>query len=81
MTMKITNLDKKNAAMIKEIKLNKNDGLRKISGNINNIDIAPLEEKYLTVEFETNIDFPEEIDISRTFTKDGSVKTYKIKLK
>lgn len=81
MTMKITNLDKKNAAMIKEIKLNKNDGLRKISGNINNIDIAPLEEKYLTVEFETNIDFPEKIDISRTFTKDGSVKTYKIKLK
>ena len=81
MTMKITNLDKKNAAMIKEIKLNKNDGLRKISGNINNIDIAPVEEKYLTVEFETNIDFPEEIDISRTFTKDGSVKTYKIKLK
>lgn len=81
LTMKITSFDKKNVATITEIKLNKNDGLRKVSANIDNIVLEPLEEKYLTIEFETNIDFPEEIDISRTFPKDGSMKTYKIKLK
>lgn len=81
LNMKIINLDKKNTAEIDNIKLNRNNGLRMIKGNISNIELKPLEEKNISIEFETDIDFPKEIEISRTFLKNNSIKTYSVNLK
>lgn len=81
LTMKITNLDKKNTLTINDIKLDRDDGLKKIRGDFVGLKLAPLEEKELIIEFKTDIDFPQAIEISRTSLKDGSIKTYTLELK
>lgn len=75
--IKILNQSKKENVKISNIKLAREDA-RSIKGNKTDILISPLEEKYLTVEFETDIDFPIGIEISRVFLNNDSSKTYTI---
>lgn len=70
----ITNLNKKDSIKISDIKLINGD--EHISGNINDIVLNPQESKMISVEFETYIDFPNQIEISRYIEKKDSSETY-----
>ena len=72
--IKITNLSKKDSIKILNIKLI--NGGEHISGNIKDINLAPQELKMFSVEFETYIDFPNKIEISRYVEKKDLTETY-----
>lgn len=78
--IKILNQNKKENVEISNIKLIR-EGARSIKGDKNNILISPLEEKLLTLEFETDIDFPTGVEISRVFLNNKSSRTYTINFK
>lgn len=73
--MKITNISKKDSAYISKIEL-KNDGKKETDGSLIGFKLAPLESKEVTVEFETYIEFPNQIKISRTIKENDLVETY-----
>lgn len=78
--IRITNLNKKKSITISEINLS-SDGRKDVKSNLRQFDLDPLESKDIIVEFETYIDFPERIKISRTIKEKNIIETYAIDLK
>ena len=74
-TIKITNLSKKENVNISNISLIQND-VKNIKGNINSVQLEPEETKIITVEFETYIDFPNKIEISRYLEEKEKTEKY-----
>lgn len=73
--IKITNLSKKKDVIISGIELVQNN-VKHIRGNVNDIKLKPEESKNITVEFETYIDFPNKIEISRYIEKKDKIEIY-----
>lgn len=71
--IKITNLSKKKEVNISNIELVQND-IKHIKSNLKDIKINPEESKNITVEFETYIDFPNKIEISRYIEKKDKIE-------
>lgn len=78
--IRITNLNQKKSITISEINLS-SDGRKDIKSNLKQVELAPLESKDIVVEFETYIDFPDKIKISRVINEKNIVETYEIELK
>lgn len=76
--IKITNLNKKDIVKISNIKLV--NGGENINSNLNVISLNPEETKTLTVEFETYIDFPSRLEITRYIEKKDSKESYMFNL-
>lgn len=73
--IEITNNSKKDTVNILEINLRQND-VKKVKGNISNIEIQPNESQNITVTFETDIYFPNKIEISRHIEKNDKEEKY-----
>ena len=70
----ISNNNKNKTVTISNIILKNN--AEKINGNINNLIIEPNESKIIEVEFETFIDFPNQIEIQRYIEKKDSLEKH-----
>lgn len=75
--MEITNLDKKDVVSISEFELREDAMLGK-KADIETIEIAPMETRSISVQFETNIDFPNKIAVSRIIEDKDIIETYVI---
>ncbi len=77
LSMQITNLSKKEAINIIDVKLN-DDGTRLINSDFEGLILQPLETKQILIECDTDINIPKKVEISRKFEKKNSIETYSI---
>ena len=74
--LKITNFDKKESVIISNVELVQNN-VKHIKSNIKeDIKVAPGESKNIALEYETYIDFPNKIELSRQLEKTKKIETY-----
>ena len=73
--MKITNLSKKDSVCISKFEIINDDG-KNISSNLEKLKLEPLEERIVTVTFNTYIEFPNQIRISRLIEKKNLTESY-----
>lgn len=76
----VANLSKNDEVKLSDIKLIKESGKYINTNNEFPIEIKPNEEIYLKLEFDTNIDFPKQIEISREFEEKNIIEKYSIEL-
>ena len=73
--IRITNHSNKDIVNISNIELIQNNA-KHIKGDIKTVNLSPEETKEISIEFETYIDFPNKIEISRYIAKNDETEKY-----